>query len=409
VSPLYNPFDPAFRDDPYPYFHRLRREDPVHWSEMGCCWVLTRYHDIRLVLYDPRFGIALDLLAQYPAIRVQMQEPFNQIIRTQILAADPPSHTRIRAIMARSFTAPKLDQLRPLIQRSTDECIDRALEAGRFDLISGFAYLMPFLVVCEIMGIPPAERWPLEAWTHALMRSTDPVAMSAEELAACNHAAYGFRSYFLDLARRRAGDPSQDIFCEMVRARDQGRITEEEMIANFILLFCAGHDTVVNLFGNGMLALHRHPDQLELLRRDPSLLRGAVEELLRYDTSVQLARRTAWEPVEVGGKWISPGQYVVCLLGAGNRDPEIFPDPDRLDVTRRNVRPLSFGGGIHHCLGAPLARLEGEIGFGTLLRRLPELELETLAPRWRQNTTVRGLEALWARCGRPAAEPVAAG
>jgi hypothetical protein len=401
MTPLYNPFDPGFRDDPYPYFHRLRREDPVHWSELGYSWVLTRYNDIRFVLSDPRFGIALDWLSQYPAIQAQMQEPFNQIIRTQILSADPPSHPRIRSIMARSFTAPRLELLRPLIQRSTDECIDRALETGRIDLISGFAYRMPFLVVCEIMGVPDAERDPLEGWTHALMRSTDPTPMSPEELYACNSGAYGFKNYFLDLAVRRKGDASQDIFCEMVRARDDGRITEEEMIANFILLFCAGHDTVVNLFGNGLLALFRHPDQLDLLRRDPSLVRGAVEELLRIDTSVQIARRTAWEPVQVGGKWIGAGQYVVCCLGAGNRDPEIFENPDKVDVTRKNVRPLSFGGGIHHCLGAPLARIEGEIGFGTLLRRLPELELETLQPGWRQNTTVRGLESLWARCGKP--------
>lgn len=406
MNAIYNPFAPGYRENPYPALQALREQDPVHWSDLSYCWVLTRYHDIRFVLSDPRFGIALDWLAQYPVIQAQMQEPFNQIIRTQILAADPPAHTRIRAIMARSFTPGKLDALRPLIQKCTDDCIDRALETGTIDLISGFAYRMPFLVICELMGIPEAERDPLEYWTHALMRSTDPTPMSAEELFACNHAALGFKYYFLNLAERRAADPSQDIFCEMLRARNEGRITEEEMVANFILLFCAGHDTVVNLFGNGLLALHRHPDQLDLLRRDPGLIRGAIEELLRYDTSVQIARRVPWEPVEIGGRWISAGQYIVCCTGAGNRDPEVFPDPDRLDVTRKNVKPLSFGGGIHHCLGAPLARIEGEIGFSTLLRRLPDLELETLEPQWLQNTTVRGLASLPARTGSRAFEAI---
>jgi cytochrome P450 len=404
--PVYNPLDPSFREDPYPHLARLRSEDPVHWTEHSYCWVLTRYHDIRTVLGDPRFAIALDWLSTYPAIQIQMQEPYNQIIKTQILSADPPSHTRIRSLMARHFTAPKLDALRPVIQRMTDECIARARETGEIDLISGFAYRMPFLVICEMMGIPPAERDPLEHWTHALMRSTDPTPMTIEELAACNTGAYSFRHYFLDLAARRQEDPSQDIFREMVRARDEGKITEEEMVANFILLFCAGHDTVVNLFGNGLLGLFRHRDQLELLRREPSLVKGAVEELLRYDTSIQIARRTALEPVEVGGRWIGAGQYVVCSLGAGNRDPDVFEDPDRLDVTRKNVKPLSFGGGIHYCLGAPLARIEGEIGFRTLLARLPDLELDTLTPKWRQNTTLRGLESLPAHCARV---PVGAG
>ena len=398
MSAYYNPLDPAFREDPYPQLHRLRLEDPVHWVEQAYCWVLTRYHDIRGVLADPRFAIALDWLSTYPSIQMQMQEPYNQIIRTQILSADPPSHTRIRSIMARHFTVAKLDALRPLIQRMTDECIARARAAGEIDLISGFAYRMPFLVVCEMMGVPPAERDPLEHWTHALMRSTDANPMAPDELAACNHAAYAFRYYFLDLAERRKSEDSQDIFCDMVRSRDEGKLAEEEMIANFILLFCAGHDTVVNLFGNGLIALFQHRDQMELLRRDPSLIRGAVEELLRYDTSVQIARRTALEPVQVGGRWIGAGQYVVCSLGAGNRDPEVFENPDRLDVTRKNVKPLSFGGGIHHCLGAQLARLEGEIGLRTLLERLPDLELESLNPHWRQNTTIRGLESLPARC-----------
>jgi len=403
ASPLYDPTSLAFRENPYPHYHRLRQLDPIHYYAPAGCWILTRYHDIRSVLFDPRFGIALDWLEQYPYISAQMQQPFNRIIRTQILSGDPPAHTRIRAIMQRWFTPAKLDALRPVIQQSVDECINNALEAGSFDFISGFAYRMPFQVICQMMGIPNDERFPLEGFTHALMRSTDPTPMSAQELAACNAGAIGFRDYFLDLARRRheeitKAEAPADIFSELVRARDQSQITEEEMISNFILLFCAGHDTVVNLFGNGLLALHRNPDQLKILRDDPSLIRGAIEELLRYDTTLQIARRTALEWVQVGQKWIGPSQYVVCCLGAANRDPEVFEDPDRLDVTRKNVKPLSFGGGIHTCLGAQLARIEGEIGFSTLLRRIPNLQLETVNPVWTQNTTIRSLASLPARC-----------
>jgi cytochrome P450 len=397
-EPLYNPFAPGFRDDPFPQLHRLRSLEPVHWSHGGHCWVLTRYQDIKFVLSEPRFQIALDLLEQAPAIKQAMQQPFNQIIRSQILSADPPAHPRMRAIMAKGFTPARLELLRPTIQRCVDDCIDRGLETGSIDLISGFAYRMPFLVICEMMGVPDGEREPLVSYTHDLMRSTDPTPMTAEELARCNHATSEFRNYFLRLAARRAKRAPENVFDEMLAACHEEKLSWDELIANYILLFNAGHDTVVNLFGNGLLALFRNPDQLALLRDDPTLIRNAVEELLRYDTSVTIARRTPVEAVSIGEHAIAAGQYVLCLLNAGNRDPEVFEDPDRLDVRRKNVRPLSFGGGIHHCLGGQLARLEGVIGFTSLLARMPDLELETLDPPWRQNVFIRGLESLPARC-----------
>jgi cytochrome P450 len=404
--PLYNPFAPEFRDDPFPQLHRLRRLDPVHWSHGGNCWVLTRYEDIKFVLSEPRFQIALELLEQNAAVKQVMMQPFNRIIRPQILASDPPAHPRIRSIMAKGVTPARLELLRPLIQRCVDECIDRGLDDGSIDLISGFAYRMPFLVICEMMGVPQSEREPLMTYTHDLMRSTDPTPMTTDELARCNHATSEFRNYFLTLAARRARREPENIFDEMLAACLDEKISWDELIANYILLFNAGHDTVVNLFGNGLLALHRHPDQLALLREDPSLIRNAVEELLRYDTSVTIARRTPVENVDLREHTFARGQYVLCLLNAGNRDPEVFEDPDRLDVQRKNVRPLSFGGGIHHCLGSQLARLEGQIGFTSLLARMPDLELETLDPPWRQNVFIRGLESLPARCwprsrGRP--------
>jgi cytochrome P450 len=243
------------------------------------------------------------------------------------------------------------------------------------------------------MGIPEGERDPLETYTHALMRSTDPTPMSAEELAWCNYATIEFRNYFMGLAAKRARRTPENIFDELLAACVEEKISWEELIANCILLFNAGHDTVVNLFGNGLLALHRNPEQLAILRAEPGLIRNAIEELLRYDTSVTIARRTPVDVVQLRDRTIVPGQYVLCLLNAGNRDPEVFENPDRLDVRRKNVRPLSFGGGIHHCLGAALARLEAQVMIPELVRRYPQARLAG-EPVRRNGLLIRGFAAL---------------
>lgn len=393
-APLYQPLAPHFRIDPYPDLHRLRRLDPVHWSSMGHCWVLSRYPDIRSVLYDKRCGIGLDQLMQIEALKPVFAEPYNQIIRTQILAADPPDHTRIRALLARAFTPQKLDELRPTIAHHIDVLIQQAKARGGLDLIADFAHALPFSVICDLLSIPAAERPPLVHFTHALMRTTDPTPMTPQETHETNQATIGFADFFKGMIKAHLTAPQDTYFGELVVACREGQLTEEELVANLILLFCAGHDTVINLFGNGLLALFRHPRQLELLREDPTLVKPAIEELLRYDTSVTIARRVAFSPIELAGRMIAQGDYVLCLLNAGNRDPEVFEDPDRLDVRRKNVKPLSFGGGLHYCLGAQLARLEGELGIGTLLRELPTLELVSLEPVWKQNVFIRGLESL---------------
>ena len=391
---LYNPLTPEFRVDPYPALHRLRRADPVHWSPHAYCWILTRYEDIRFVLSDRRFGIALDWLMQIEALRPSFAEPFNQIIRTQILAADPPAHTRIRGVLARPFAGAGVAAMRVEIQATVDRMLDAIAPRGHMDVMAELAYPLPFTVICDLLHIPEDERPPLTSFTHKLMATTDPRPQTRQGIDDANEAALGFQTYFLDLARRRRAAPIDDLFQTMVIAVDDGTITAEEFVANMTLLFCAGHDTVVNLIGNGLLALHRHPRQLALLKDDPALVRTAIEELLRYDTTLQVGRRTALETIVVGGRTIYQGQYCVLMLSAGNRDPDVFPDPDRLDITRQGTKPLSFGGGIHYCLGSALARLEGEIVFGTLLRRLPALALDTLSPPWTENVFLRGLAAL---------------
>ena len=393
-APLYNPLSPTFRIDPFPELHRLREREPIHWSPTGYCWVLSRYADIKTALSDKRFAIALDRLMAIPALQSVFAEPYNQIIKTSLQSSDPPDHGRIRSAFGRAFSAARLDSLRGLIQQVVDGLIVQARARGGLDLIADFAHKLPFTVICEILGIPESERASLVDWTHHMMRPTDPTPMSRFETDQTNAAAIGFRDFFLHMAAQHRKTPRGDFFSELVASVDSQKVAEEEFVANLILFFCAGHDTVINLFGNGLLALHRNPRQLQILHEDPTLIRNAIEELLRFDTSVAIARRTAIESVELGGLLIQEGQYVLCLLNAGNRDPEVFPDPDRLDVRRQNVKPLSFGGGIHYCLGAQLARIEGEIGIASLLKDLPTLQLVTLEPEWKQNVFVRGLVAL---------------
>jgi len=387
----FNPLTPEYRQNPYPHLHALRAVDPVHWSAGGYCWVLTRYDHIKGFLADPRCGIGLDILAAQPALAPVMAEPYNQIIRTQMLSSDPPAHPRLRGIASRTFTAAAVNELKGKIQKRVDDLFAAHAGTRTMDFITDFAYPLPFAVICDIMGIPDEERFPLEKFTHDLMRTTDPTPMTDQCTHEANHAAIGFRDYFLDLVpRAKAGS----LFAHMAEALNEGQMDAEELVANSILIFCAGHDTVVNLFGNGLLALLRHPDQVALLRQDPSLTKNAVEELLRYDASVQIARRLAFEDLELGGKWIQKGAYVLCMLGAGNRDPDMYPDPDRVDITRPNIRPLSFGGGIHYCLGAGLARVEGEVVFSTISQRMPEMHITVDNPPFHRNTFVRGLSSL---------------
>ena len=265
------------------------------------------------------------------------------------------------------------------------------------DLIADFAFRLPVTVICDMLGIPEGDREVFFNSSRAGGRLLDLAPLSAAEIKEQNSFNLTMAEYFRRLFDLRRREPGDDLTTQLVQAEEHGdKLSNEELTANIILLFGAGHETTVNLIGNGLLALYRNPDQLQLLRDDPSLTTNAVEELLRYDSSVQVTSRTTLEEVdEIGGIPLAKGQSVICLLGAANRDPAAYADPDRLDITRTDVRPLSFGGGIHFCVGAQLARLEGEIAIATLLRRLPNLRLHDLDhPDWRQTFVLRGLNKL---------------
>jgi cytochrome P450 len=288
--------------------------------------------------------------------------------------------------------------MRPRIQQIVDETLDRIIPQGRMDLIEDFAFRLPVTIICDMLGIPEEHRERFYTNARADGRLLDPVPLSPAEIKAANEGNLAAQGYFQELFELRRRNPGDDLTTQLVQAEEDGsKLTNEELTANIILLFGAGHETTVNLIGNGILALHRNPDQLALLKAKPDLMTNAIEEFLRYDSSVQMTGRTALEDIEdLGGKRIPKGESVLCLLGSANHDPAVYPDrPDRLDITRPNVKPLSFGGGIHFCLGAQLARIEAEIAIATLLRRLPNLRLDNVGnPEWRPTFVLRGLKSL---------------
>ena len=397
TGPLFDPLSPDFIRDPYPHYARLRTTDPVHVNTHGA-FVLSRHADASLVIRDKRFGkdyVERTIRRYGPKI---MEEPVFSSMQHWMLQQDPPDHTRLRGLVVKAFTARRVEDMRPRIQAIVDQAIDAVLPQGRMDLIEDFAFRLPVTIICDMLGIPEDHREVFYKSSRDGGRLLDPVPLTPEEIEKGNAGNMMAQMYFQQLFDLRRKTPGDDLITQLLQAEEDGsKLTNEELTANIILLFGAGHETTVNLIGNGLLALHRNPDQLALLKSNPALITNAIEEFLRYDSSVQMTGRVALEDIEdLGGKKIPKGDSVLCLLGSANRDPAVYPDrPDRLDITRPNVRPLSFGGGIHFCLGAQLARIEAEIAIATLLRRLPELKLDDASnPQWRPTFVLRGLKEL---------------
>ncbi|MGP8120757.1 MAG: cytochrome P450 [Xanthobacteraceae bacterium] len=395
-APLFNPLSPEFIADPYPSYAKLREVDPMHMTPIGA-YAASRHADVTAVLRDRRFGkdyVKRTMKRYGPAA---LDEPVFRSMRHWMLQQDPPDHTRLRGLVVQAFTARRVEDMRPRIQQIVDETIDRVFDRGHMDLITDFAFRLPVTVICDMLGVPDEHREMFHTSLRAGGRLLDPVPLSRAEIDAANAGNAMAEMYFQQLFELRRRNPGDDLTSQLVQAEQDGsKLSNEELTANIILLFGAGHETTVNLIGNALLALHRNPEQLRLLKHDPALIPNAIEEFLRYDSSVQLTGRVALEDLEVGGKRVAAGETVLCLLGSANRDPAVYPDrPEQLDVTRANVRPLSFGGGIHHCLGAQLARIEAEIAIATLLRRLPALKLDNVAtPKWRPTFVLRGLQEL---------------
>jgi cytochrome P450 len=395
MQPLFNPLSPEFIGDPYPFYHRLRTAAPFYRSPIGFL-ALTRDRDVRSILGDKRFGKDFLGRTTHGANSSYLQDPVIRCMGHWMLLQDPPDHTRLRGLVVKAFTARRVQEMRPRIQAIVDAALDRLAERVRADLIADFAAQIPATVICELLGIPGEDREAFFANARSLIRLLDPVPLSRAEIELANVQNLALSQFFNRLFDLRRRKPEDDLTSQLVLAEAQGkRLSQEELTANVILLFAAGYDTTANLIGNGLFALFRHPDQLARLRSDGSLMGNAIEEFLRYDSPVQLTARAALEDVTLGDIMVQKGGSIICVVGSANRDPDVYRQPDRLDIARENIRPLSFGGGIHHCLGAQLARLEAEIAISGLISRFPNLKLDDPErPVWRPSISLRGLASL---------------
>jgi cytochrome P450 len=395
MQPLFNPYSPAFIRDPYAAYRILRERYPFFPSPLGFI-VISRDCDVRAILSDKRFGRDFQGRITQGAEGPLFREPVIRSVGRWMLVLDPPDHTRLRGLVAKSFTPRRVQDLRLRIERIVDKALDHLAKGSRTDLIADYAARIPERVICELLGIPEEDRTAFLANTTTLVRLLDPVPLSRGEMDHANLQNLALSRYFNRLFDLRRAEPSDDLTTQLVQAQEEGdRLSQEELTANMILLFTAGYDTTANLIGNALLALLRHPAQLARLRGDDSLIGNAVEEALRYDPSVQLTVRAALEDVKLGQVVFPKGSVALLLLASANRDPQAYDEPDRFDIGRANIRLLSFGGGIHHCLGNQLARLEAEIAIGGLIRRFPNLQADDVAnPDWRASIVLRGLKSL---------------
>jgi cytochrome P450 len=370
------------RDDPYPRYARLREISPVVRADDGAL-VVTRHADCAAVTRDTRLGHLPAHMLAFVGLPDWADHPSLQQLFTSMLVANPPDHTRLRRLVSSAFTARRVQALRPAVERSVAELLD-GLD-GTADFVSAFAFPLPVNVIGELLGVPAPDRAQFQAlvrdWTQVLE------VITPEVLAVADPAAATMRDYLAGLTAERRRDPRDDLISALVAAEEQGdKLTEDELLTMAALLFAAGFETTTNLLVNGLVALLDNPAQQPALHAGPA---AAVEELVRYDSPVQLLSRVAWEPVTVGGVDIEAGDRIVAYLGAGNRDPERFADPDHLDLSRTDNAPLSFGGGIHYCLGAPLARMEAQVAFPALFGRFPGLALAD-RPERRDSLSIRG-------------------
>ena len=388
---------PRFKANPHPFYSQLRAHAPVWRATLAGkqpAWLVTRYDDAAGVLKDERYAKdRLNVVAPGQRSKAPWVPGALKPLARNMLDLDAPDHTRLRALVHKAFTPRLVEQLRGRIQALADELLDAARRRGGIELVADYALPIPATIIADMLGVPAGDRHRFHRWSSRIVS----VSSGRDALRALPHALL-FMRYLRNLFERKRAEPGDDLVTALIHAEEAGdTLSEDELLAMVFLLLVAGHETTVNLIASGALALLEHPDQMELLKGDPSLIKPAVEELLRYTSPVEVAtERYAREDLELAGTTISRGEMVLAVLGSANRDERRFEGPDRLDLTREPNRHLAFGQGGHYCMGAPLARLEAQIAIGTLLHRLPDMRL-VVSPeslRWRKGMFLRGLEKL---------------
>jgi len=413
------------RANPYPFYEQLRSNDPVHWDEEMGFWVLTRYSDIDALYTDNRFSRAQGLMRGFERLSKENQkiaQPVYHSFSKTVFYADPPYHTHLRGLMNNAFTPRRVEQLRPNIQQIVDDLLDVAQSKGKMDIIHDLAYPLPVMVIADLLGLPASDRARFKKWSDDLFAILGTMRKESRLMERAAQSLAEMTDYVKALSRKRRERPGDDLLSALLSVSDDdglssrpdpnhsaspyaagqlvgeqeasSTLTEEELVANINILLSTGHETTTHLLGNGLLALMQNPDEKKKLQSRKSLLASAIEEMLRYDNPVQITYRSALEDAEIRGKVIRKGDLVNTILGSANRDPGRFTYPDRFDITRNEGRHLSFGLGIHFCIGAPLVRLEAEIAIATILNRFPKLQLATDTLEWQEHPIFRGLKSL---------------
>ena len=394
---------PEFLANPYPIFDQMRNNDPIYWSAENSYWILTRYSDIASLIQNEnlssnRIGAHAGRL---PDEAKKHFRPFFTAVSSWMLMIDPPDHTRLRGLVNKAFTPRVVENMRGLVQRLVDDMLAAVTKQGRMDIMTDLANTLPATVIAELLGVPGTDQRKFKTWSDdiALALSGIDTAGTKDELFALYELAQNsflaLSDYFMERVVELRRNPQENLLSALAQAEEQGdRLTEDELFANCVLLMIAGHETTTNLIGNGILALLQNPGQREALSSNPDLIVSAVEELVRYDSPVQKMGRIALADINVAGKQIKKGELVCFSFAAANRDPEQFESPKQLDITRKRNRHLAFGHGLHYCVGAALARLEGQIAVNSVLRSLPKIQLAHETLEWYRNFTLRGLKSL---------------
>jgi hypothetical protein len=395
----FNLFDSKFNANPYPTYHRLREEDPVHRYLIGGDWIVTRYADVKAVLKSGcvRTDDRPKSIQERNKYLLHKEKNLDILAYTTsrfLFYMNPPDHTRLRGLVGKGFSSIVVERMRPHIQEIVDELLDKVRHKGSMDIVAELASPLSVSVISKLLGIPKEAQQQLHQWTNVLSRILDPL-VSLKEYEAMNQATEEIQEYLRTLIAEREKEPQEDFISNLIAAKDQSdRLSQKDLLAICTLLFGAGEETTGNTIGNGMLALLQHPNQMEQLKREPTMIQSAVEEVIRYDSAIQMLTRIATDNLEIGNQTIKAGEKIVLCLGAANRDPAQFPNPDELNINREQNHHLAFADGIHYCLGAALARVETQIAINTLIQRFPDLKLASNKLEWKKSIVIRGLKSL---------------